>query len=136
MEPVEAERVFVDAKILGMHAKSLPKRAYVGYVVEKTGEHLEEQVNAEQSDDAEIQAILFAIDSLKGKFDRMTIVCDHQSVVSEANRENVKHPSEWLVRLRSALKDTSLELEALQSNPAHKTLTEYVNRLTGESEPD
>ena len=136
MEPVEAARVFVDAKILGMHDKSLPKRAYVGYVVEKTGEHLEEPVNAEQSDDAEIQAILFAIDSLKGKFDRMTIVCDHQSVVSEANREVVKHPSEWLVRLRSALEDTSLELEALQSNPAHKTLTEYVNRQTGESDPD
>ena len=135
MEPVEAERVFVDAKILGMHVKSLPKRAYVGYVVEKTGEHLEESVDAEQSDDAEIQAILFAIESLKGRFGRMTIVCDHQSVVSEANREEVKRPSSLHVRLRSALEDTSLGLEALQSKPAHNTLTEYVNRVAGESNP-
>jgi prephenate dehydratase len=66
----------------------------------------------------------------------MAIVCDHQSVVSEANRMKVKHPSELLVKLRNVLKDASLELEALHSNPSHKTLTEYVNRVTSESDPD
>ncbi len=117
-----------------MHYKSLPKRAFVGFVVEGTGEHQEESVFADQSDDAEIQAILFAVESLRGKFHRMTIVCDHQSVVSEANKQKSKHPSELLVRLRKVLENPSLKLEALQSNPAHKTLTEYVNLMTRDSD--
>ena len=122
--------MYVDAKILGMHDKSLPKRAYVGFVVEGTGDHLEESVPAEETDDAEIQAILFAIRNLRGRFRKISIVCDHQSVVSEARKEEVKHPSPLLVELRNTLDaDSSLSLEALQTNPAHKTLTEYVNRV-------
>ena len=51
-------RVYVDAKIKGMHDEKLPKEAYVGYYVEETGEHNEEPTNADESDDAEIQAVL------------------------------------------------------------------------------
>lgn len=124
-------RVFVDAKIKGMHDKALPKNAYVAYYIEGTGEHCERPVNADESDDAEIQAVLFAIEKLKDRFERMTIVCDHESVVSEANRELVKNPGPWLTQLRQVLHDSSsVRLTALQSNRAHKTLTEYVNWIT------
>jgi hypothetical protein len=124
-------RVYVDAKIKGMHDEKLPKEAYVGYYVEETGEHNEEPTNADESDDAEIQAVLFAFKELGKKFDKLTIICDHQSVVSEANRPTVKKPSARLAHLRTVLHEnqSTIELKALQTNPAHKTVTEYVNRL-------
>ena len=122
--------VHVDAKIKGMHDMKLPKEAYVGYYIVETGEHDEEPVDADESDDAEIQAVLFAIKELGPKFDKLTIVCDHHSVVSEAKRPIVKKPSALLTSLRTILQENqSIELEALQNNLAHKTLTEYVNRL-------
>jgi len=127
--------VHVDAKITGMHDKKLPKEAYVGYYVLETGKHDEEPADADESDDAEIQAVLFAIRELGPKFDKLTIVCDHQSVVSEANRPTVKGPSALLTSLRAVLQENQsrIELEALESNKAHKTLTEYVNRLKPDS---
>lgn len=123
-------RVYVDAKILNMHDQSLPREAYVGYVVEGSGKKNVRREEATESDDAEILAILFAIDELKGSLERFTVVCDHESVVSEANRGDVKNPSELLKRLRGALRDNpSIRLEALQANPAHGIVTEYVNGL-------
>jgi len=124
-------RVFVDAKITGMHDKKLPKLAYVGYLVEGSGLHAAKPVEAEESDDAEIQAVLFAIEELGLKFDRITIVCDHESVVSEASRETVKKPSPLLDILRATLRANSsrIQLEALQHNLAHGILTEYVNQV-------
>lgn len=125
------ERVFVDAKILNMHDRSLPREAYVGYFVERTGKHEVQRVAAEESDDAEIRAIIFAIEELGDSLGRFTIVCDHESVVSEANREAAKNPSELLTELRQRLKDSrgAIRLEALQTNPAHQAVTEYVNAL-------
>ena len=49
--------------------------------MEESKEHECSQVEADETDDAEIQAILYAIDSLAKKLDRLTIICDHQSVV-------------------------------------------------------
>jgi hypothetical protein len=123
-------RVFVDAKILNMHDPSLPKEAYVGYVVEGKGDHDVKKVEATESDDAEVLAIMFAVEELKDSLGRFTVICDHESVVSEAKREAVKNPSELLQRLRDSLRDNpSIRLEALQTNPAHQVLTEYVNAL-------
>ena len=123
-----APRVYVDAKILNMHDPSLPRRAYVGYVVEGDGRHNVKEVEATESDDAEVLAILFAIDELKDS-GRITIVCDHESVVSEANREEAKNPSELMQSLRKTLQENrSVRLEALMANPAHGVVTEYVNR--------
>ena len=120
----------MDAKILNRHEPALPKVAFVGYFVEGTGEHQERRVASTESDDAEIEAILFAIESLESRFRRFTVISDHQSVVSEANREKVKKPSELLARLRDTLKEKSpsIRLEPLKFNPAHQTLTEFVNR--------
>jgi ribonuclease HI len=123
-------RVYVDAKILNMHDAALHKEAYVGYLVEGDGRKGVRRVEATESDDAEILAILFAIEELGGTLGSFTIVCDHESVVSEAKREVVKNPSELLGKLRSALrKNPSVNLEALQANPAHGVVTEYVNEL-------
>jgi hypothetical protein len=128
-------KVYVDAKILNMHDPSLTRRAYVGYVVEGEGRQNVKEVDATESDDAEVLAILFAIDELKGSLGKFTVVCDHESVVSEANRDAVKNPSEFLLRLRKILQENgSIKLEALMSNPAHGVLTEYVNRVSSGSQ--
>jgi ribonuclease HI len=123
-------RVYVDAKILNMHDPSLTRHAYVGYIVEGDGRQNVTEVNATESDDAEVMAIIFAIDELKGTLGRFTVVCDHESVVSEANREAVKNPSDFMQRLRKTLRENgSIKLEALKANPAHGVVTEYVNRM-------
>jgi hypothetical protein len=122
-------RVFVDAKITGIHDESLKRRAYVGYFVEGSGLHEETVVEADETDDAEIQAILFAIDRVAGKQDRITVVCDHQSVVSEAKRKTIKNPNPLLEILRKVLRAEapSVDLEAMEYNLAHGTLTKFVN---------
>ena len=123
-----APKVYVDAKILNMHDPSLPRQAFVGYLVEGDGRQNVKEVEATESDDAEVLAILFAIDELKGSLSGFTIVCDHESVVSEANREAVKNPSDFMQRLRERLRENrSIRLEALKANPAHGVVTEYFN---------
>ena len=123
-------RVYVDAKILNMHDPSLRRQAFVGYLVEGSGKSNVKEVDATESDDAEVLAILFAIDELRGTFRRFTVVCDHESVVSEALREEVKKPSELMEKLREILHENrSIKLEVLKANPAHGIVTEYVNSL-------
>jgi len=123
-------RVYVDAKILNMHDPDLRREAFVGYLVERSGEHGVKEVEATESDDAEVLAILFAIDELKDRLGRLTVVCDHESVVSEALRDEVKKPSELMEKLRSVLRENrSVGLEVLKANPAHGIVTEYVNGL-------
>jgi hypothetical protein len=122
-------RVYVDAKILNMHDRYLPKEAFVGYLVEGSGRSAAKRVEADESDDAEVMAILFAVEELKGSIGRFTVVCDHESVVSEALREEVRKPSAFMERLRKVLSENpSITLEALKANPAHGVVTAYVNQ--------
>ena len=129
-------RVYVDAKILNMHDPALQKEAYVGYLVEGSGEKGGKPVKAEESDDAEVLAIMFAIEELKPKLPRFVVVCDHESVVSEANRDTAKKPSELMAKLREMLVENrgSITLEVLKANPAHGVVTEYVNSLKSTAE--
>lgn len=121
-------KVYVDAKILNMHDPTLPREAYVGYLVEESGEHNAKRVDAMESDDAEVLAILFAIEELRDSLGGFTIVCDHESVVSEANREGVKNPNPQIEQLRKTLRENpSVQLRVLQANPAHGIVTAYVN---------
>lgn len=130
-----SKKVYTDAKILNMHDPTLPRVAFVGYLVERTDEHHEKPVKATETDDAEIEATLFAIEDLVSKFRRLVVVCDHESVVSEANRESVKNPSPLLAKLRATLHNNpSVHLEPLKTNPEHRYLTEYVNQVTGDAE--
>jgi len=127
-------RVYVDAKILNVHDPSLEREAYVGYLVEGSGRHSTKKVDATESDDAEVLAILFAIEELKD-LGRVTVVCDHESVVSEALKDEVKKPSELMERLRIVLRENrSVKLEVLKANPAHGVVTEYVNEVKAEAE--
>jgi len=126
-------RVYVDAKILNVHDPSLKREAYVGYLVEGSGRHNAKRVDATESDDAEVMAIFFAIGELKD-LGRLTVVCDHESVVSEALRDEVKKPSGLMEELRRVLReDGSVKLEVLKANPAHGIVTEYVNEVKAES---
>jgi hypothetical protein len=123
-------RVYVDAKILNMHDPTLKRETYVGYVLEGGSRSNVRREEAEETDDAEALAVVFAIEELKKSLGRFTVVCDHESVVSEANRDSVRNPSQPLAKLRKTLKENpAIKLEVLKANPAHGIVTEYVNRL-------
>ena len=123
-------KVYVDAKILNVHDPTLEREAYVGYVVEGSNRNGATRVDATESDDAEVLAILFALEELKEQLKRFTIVCDHESVVSEAKKTIAKNPSELMKKLRETLKkNPTIGLEVLKANPAHGVVTEYVNSL-------
>lgn len=131
----KSPKVYVDAKILNMHDPALQREAYVGYLVEGSGTNNAKKVEATESDDAEVLAILFAIEELKDSLGGFTIVCDHESVVSEANREEVKSHNPLMERLRLTLRENpSVQLRALRANPAHGIVTAYVNADKGKSE--
>ena len=122
--------VHVDAKIVGMHDKNLPKKAFVAYVVIDTNLKGYEVVDATETDDAEIEAIRFAIEKLRSKFDSLTIICDHESVVSEANKKLEVSTNSRLNNLRKLLSENgSVKLKPLGKNHAHQVLTEFVNEL-------
>lgn len=129
------KRVYVDAKILNMHDPSLPREAYVGYIVEGDGRSNVKRVEATESDDAEVLAILFAIEELKDSLGSFMVVCDHESVVSEARRGEVRKPSRLMQQLREVLQaNRSVDLQPLMANPAHGVVTEYVNSLKPSAE--
>jgi hypothetical protein len=121
-------KVYVDAKILNRHDVALEHEAFVGYIVEGSGKKDAKQVEAEESDDAEVLAVLFAIEGLNDGTQELTVVCDHESVVSEATRDEVKKPSKCMSELRELIKkNPNVHLQALLANPAHKVVTDYVN---------
>ena len=130
-------RVYVDAKILNVHDPKLTREAYVGYVVEGSGQHNATRIDETESDDAEVRAILFAIGELGEKLKKFTVGCDHESVVSEAKKDVVKHPSGLMELLRDTLRlHPSIGLEVLKANPAHGIVTKFVNeqKAVGEQE--
>ena len=122
-------KVYVDAKIINVHDPKLPRKAFVGYMVEGGGSNAREST-ATESDDAEVDAIIFAIDDLEGDHGQITVICDHESVVSEALLKDPGRQSAAIVRLRQVLdKNKWARLEVLKANPAHKVVTEFVNSL-------
>ena len=124
------KKVYVDAKVLGIHDPKLQRFAYVGYVVEGTDLRNVRLSKAIETDDAEIDAIIFAISEVREKLKKFNVVCDHQSVVSEAVKMDKISKNPLLIQLRKLLLDnrSTVELTALKSNPAHGYLTEFVNK--------
>jgi hypothetical protein len=58
-------RVYVDARIEGIQDPKLPSTAYVGYVVEdEPGLQGFAKIDANETDDAELHAIAFAIQTI------------------------------------------------------------------------
>ncbi len=130
--------VYVDAKITGMHDKQLPKNAFVAYVVQGREDELSgvRAVQASKTDEAEEQAILFAIAELKGRLRSFTIIWNHESAVVKVNwkgndrRKGKKDkvlPDIWKELDQAS---SQIEVQALKSNPAHGFLN---RRLKEES---
>jgi len=125
----------VDAKITGMHDAALQREAFVGYIVEKRQELSGfQQVQAMESDEAEEQAILFAMDELKSRLKRFTVICDHESAVTKVNwkgddRKKGKK-DKVLPEIWKALDERgSIRVRALGGNPAHAFLNKRLKEL-------
>jgi len=127
--PREGAKVFVDAKIVGRHDKDAPKRTVVGFVVPGRQDFDSARfLEADETDDAELHAVYFAIQQLKDKLTEFTIICDHDSVVSMIDRGSPK-----MVRKRPILskilgekeKHPGIEVVVLEKNPAHKFLNKW-----------
>ena len=74
--------------------------------------------------------MLYAIRELKDKLKRFTIFCDHQSVVSEANKHSEDNPgmNPFLREMRKELAESNsiITLRWFESNTAHTLLNEYL----------
>ena len=122
-------RVFVDAKILRRHEKTVPKNTIVGYVVESKNLSDFSQVRADESDQAELEAVYFAITKLKDKFSEFIIVTHHESVFSlikEKRRKSGRRRPILLKILDEIEVRPRIVMELLEKNPAHKALNKYL----------
>src|SRR2546428_7007462 len=126
-------QVYVDAKIIGGHDPTSKKRTLVGYVV-KDSDNLRrasEVEGAGETDDAELQAVAFAIRELKSSRGKFTILCDHESVVSEILRGITRPRSRPILSEihRERIANPLIEVKLLAKNPAHKLLNQYEAEL-------
>lgn len=127
----EIYKVYVDATILGRHDPKAPKNAWVAYVVEGRNElRGVKEVDAEETDEAECEAVLFAIRELRDNLNKFTIFCDHQSVVSEAKQYSKDTPKTKQIlreiRRELASSEPNIKLEEFLINPAHTYLNEFL----------
>jgi hypothetical protein len=123
--PGGAFTVHVDAKITGRHDPASPKRTLVGYIVEgSTSFQAVKEVAANETDEAELEAVAFAITELKGKLPQLKIVCDHESVVLEINRGETRPRSPpVLSRIQEEIRrNSSIKVVQLAKNPTHALL--------------
>ncbi len=122
-------RVYVDATIVYIEGKESPKRTFIAYVVDGLP-NLQgvTEVKAEQTHETELYAIKFAINELKEKLEQFTILCDHQSVVSEINRKDSKLAKKsGILREILKLKEPHPKVSVERTyNPAHTLLDEYI----------
>jgi hypothetical protein len=130
-------RVYVDATIEGIHDPKLPRKAYVAYVVEDVpGLQGFGKVDASETDDAELHAIAFAIQQLKGKLERFTVFSDHEPAVSQIilrdRSGGTKRPI-LLEILNELESNPSIGVKLFGKNPAHRVLNKYVADLKGPS---
>ena len=128
--------MYVDAKITGMHDTALPKRAFVGYVVEGRKDLSGfDQVPASETDEAEERAILYAIKELRDRLKKFTVICDHESAVTKVNwkdhERNKGKNDRVLPDIWKALdeKNGSIRVRALKANPAHRFLNQRLKEL-------
>ena len=84
MNQTQPRRIYVDAKIINRDSKDKPKRTFIAHVSddgkEKNYKEIKE-VDAHETDAAELYAIHFAIEELKNKPGKFVFLCDHESVV-------------------------------------------------------
>lgn len=123
-------KVFVDATILGRHDLKAPKNTWVAYVVEGTKDYRDaKSVSVVETDDAEYEAIRFAIQELKDKLPKFTIFCDHESVVYQINKysNKIRKPKDILKQIQREIKSHgNIEVKLFRKNPAHTFLNKYL----------
>jgi hypothetical protein len=128
-------RVYVDARIEGIQDPKLPRTAYVAYVVEGTsGLQGFDKVDASETDDAELHAIAFAIQQLRGRLEEFTVLCDHEGAVSQIilrDRSGAKRRPILVEILNELESNSSIRVELFGKNSAHRVLNEYVAALKG-----
>jgi hypothetical protein len=134
-EPKRTNFVYVDATISNRQDPELPKEAYVAYVVEGSALRNVKKIEYYETDDAELEAVSFAISELEGKLPRFVILCDHESVVSEINKQptdvHSENPILRAVRSRLAA-NPAISVDLFRKNPADTYLKEYLkNRASG-----
>ena len=120
----------MDAKITSRHLKDAPKRTIVAYVVEGRDELKNAtDVKADETNDAELHAIAFAIHELKDKLAEFTVICDNESVVSVITTENQKTARKRPILsqlLAEKQENPGVQVEILENNPAHKFLNKWL----------
>jgi len=101
----------------------------VAYVIEGMGVSDVCEVQAEETDEAELHAIAFAMRELKNRLDEFTIVSDNQSVVIEIEEKKRKSgekrpiPLQILDELEA---NPTIKVQLLENNPAHRVLNKYL----------
>jgi len=113
-----------------MDKKNVRMTTVVGFVV-KGRQELDTAtiLEAVQSDEAEYNAVHFAIQQLKDKLTEFTIFCDHDSVVSIINRNSEKAARKRpiLSKILSEKKAyPGIKFEGLKKNPAHTFLKKWL----------
>ncbi len=101
----------------------------MGHVVEGSDQlrAVQEVEGADETDEAELHAVAFAIRELKGKLGNLEIVCDHESVVSEIRRGVTRPKSRSILsEIQQEIKaNPSIQVELLAKNPVYKLLSQY-----------
>ena len=124
-------RVYVDAKIIGRHEPSGAKNSFVAYFSEEARVHGFSPVDADQTDEAELKAIAFAIKELRGKIHTFTIMSDNESVVSQISRALIRPGSrQVLLEIIDEKKaNPGIGVEFFGKNPAHSFLNKEMAKL-------
>jgi hypothetical protein len=126
-------QVYVDARVEGVQDPKLPRTAYVAYIVDDApAQRGFAQVDARETDDAELHAIAFAIQQLKDKLDDFTVLCDHEGAVSQIilrDKSGAKKRPILLEILNELESNPLIHVELFDKNPAHRVLNEYVAAL-------
>ncbi len=120
--------VYVDAKILGRHEPTPVKNSFVAYFSEDARVQGFSSVDADQTDEAELKAIAFAIKALKGKLPSFTILCDNESVVSQIHTEIIRPSSRPVLSeiLAERKANPGIHVEFFGKNPAHSYLNQEL----------
>ncbi len=133
---LHGDRIFVDAKILGRDDRTKPKRTFVAYVVKDRAdlqgftEIIE--TGADETDEAELHAIAFAIRSLIQVLPGFIVMSDNQSAVDVTNRvadETNRAKTVLAEILEQKRAHRLIQVEWYEKNPAHRVLNAHVLEL-------
>ena len=133
-EQQELIRVFVDAKILGRDDPTKRKRTFVAYIV-RAREDLQGFTEilaegADETDEAELHAIAFAIRKLETLIPGVVVMSDNQSVVDVINRASgqVSTTKKILAEIMQLMGPKSpITVQWYENNPAHRFLNKRVS---------